>query len=196
MVSACSCCAPADPVGEIVNTYHYDPDKAKELIAQSGLTTPIDLGDIYGGAGGKAELIQQNLADVGIIVQPVSLESYAMVEAYIKGNYVIGIMGGIGGGSMTAAASLANNYGTGGANNLEHFSNPEVDALIAELDKIDKSVDEAGYNAKVQQILEIVVDEAPVFNMGTGSYFSAYVPGLQVPTCNTGLVYLADLSWK
>lgn len=162
------------------------------MIAQSGLSTPIDLGELYGGTGGTAELIQQNLAEVGITCQPVSLEQYAMVDAYLKGNYTIGVMGGIGGGTMTAAATLKNNYSTGGYNNIHHYSNAEVDVLIAELN-ITK--DEARYDELREQILEIIVDDAPIFNLGTGAYFSAYVNGLKVPACNTGMVFFADLAW-
>lgn len=185
-------CAPADSFPEVLNRYHYDVEKAKELIAQSGLSTPIDLGELYGGAGGKAELIQQNLAAVGINCEIVSLEPYAMVSAYIGGNYTIGIMGGIGGGQIRAAGSLASNYSTGGGNNLEHYSDPQVDELIK---KLDKTTDKAEYDKLTEEILNIIADAAPVYNLGTGAYYSAYTKGLKVPVCNTGLVRFSDLSW-
>lgn len=183
---------PVDSVPEGLNQYSYDPEKAKELLAQSGLQTPVDIGEFYGGSGGRAELIQQNLAAVGINCQPVSLENFAMLEAYQKGNYSIGLMGGIGGGYMTGADQLASLYVTGSAANLPHYSNPEVDDLIATL---GKTQDKAEYDALLKQILQLIIDDACSFNTGTGAYFSAYTKGLKVPTADTGLVRFAELSW-
>lgn len=182
----------SDPQPEGVAKYTYDPEKAKELIAQSGLSTPIDLGDIYGGSGGAAELVQQNLADVGITVQPVSLESYAMVEAYLKGNYSIGIMGGIGGGFYVGADALYSMYGTGQGNNLAQYSNPEVDAMLIEL---MGTQDKTNYDAKLKEAMLKIVDDAGSFNLGRGAMFSAYNKNLKVPVCDSGLVHFADLSW-
>lgn len=181
-----------DPLPEGVAKYTYDPEKAKELIAQSGLSTPIDIGDFYGGSGGRAELIQQNLADVGIICQPVSLENFAMLEAYQKGNYSIGMMGGVGGGYLTASDMLSSMYGTGSAYNLPHYSNPELDKMIAEL---DATQDKGEYDAKLKEILELIVEEVPGVCTGKGAFYSAYNKDLKVPTCNTGLVRFAELSW-
>ena len=183
---------PVDPMPEGLNQYTYDPEKAQELVAQSGLETPIDIGDFYGGSGGRAELIQQNLAAVGITCQPVSLENFAMLEAYQKGNYSIGLMGGIGGGYMTAADQLSSMYMTGSAANLAHYSNPEVDELITTL---NGTQDQAAYNELLAEILQIIIDDACSFNIGTGAYFSAYAKGLKVPTADTGLVRFAELSW-
>lgn len=183
---------PVDPTPDGLNMYSYDPEKAKELIAQSGLQTPIDIGDFYGGSGGRAELIQQNLAAVGITCQPVSLENFAMLEAYQKGNYTIGMMGGIGGGYMTAAEQLAALYVTGSAANLPHYSNPQVDEMIATL---GGTQDKAAYDALFKEILETLIDDAGSFCAGKGAFFSAYAKGLKVPTADTGLVRFAELSW-
>lgn len=182
----------SDPMPDGVVKYTYDPEKAKQLIAQSGLTTPIDLGELYGGGGGAAELIQQNLADVGITVQPVSLESYAMVEAYLKGNFSIGVMGGIGGGFYVGADALYSMYGTGQGNNLANYSNPEVDAMLVEL---MGTQDKAAYDAQLKEAMLKIVDDAGSFNLGRGAYFSIYNKNLKVPVCDSGIVHYADLSW-
>ncbi len=183
---------PVDPTPDGLEMYSYNPEKAKELIAQSGLQTPIDIGDFYGGSGGRAELIQQNLAAVGITCQPVSLENFAMLEAYQKGNYTIGMMGGIGGGYMTAADQLSSMYVTGSAANLAHYSNPQVDEMIATL---KGTQDKATYDTLLKEILEDLIDDAGSFCAGKGAYFSAYAKGLKVPTADTGLVRFAELPW-
>ena len=115
-----------------------------------------------------------------------------MLEAYQKGNYSIGLMGGIGGGYMTAADQLSSMYMTGSAANLAHYSNPEVDELIITL---NGTQDQAAYNELLAEILQIIIDDACSFNIGTGAYFSAYAKGLKVPTADTGLVRFAELSW-
>lgn len=182
----------SDPMPDGVVKYTYDPEKARELIAQSGLSTPIDLGELYGGSGGAAELVQQNLADVGITVQPVSLESYAMVEAYLKGNFSIGIMGGIGGGFYVGADALYSMYGTGQGNNLANYSNPEIDAALVEL---LGTQDKETYNTMLKEVMLRLVDDAGSFNLGRGAYFSVYNKNLKVPVCDSGIVNYADLSW-
>lgn len=182
----------SDPLPEGVEKYTYNPEKAKELIAQSGLSTPIDLGEFYGGSGGRAELIQQNLADIGVIVQPVSLENFAMLEAYQKGNYTIGMMGGIGGGYYVGADMLFSCYGTGQPSNLAQYSNPKVDSMI---DELMHTEDKSAYDALLKETLEVIVDDAGSFCAAKGAFFSAFNKDLKVPTCDTGLVRFAELSW-
>lgn len=57
---------------EPIGTYEYDPDLARELLAESGYT-PEQLTFLYAGlasGAGYAELVQAYLADVGITVVP------------------------------------------------------------------------------------------------------------------------------
>ena len=182
----------SDPLPAGVEKYTYDPEKAKELVAQSGLPTPIDLGEFYGGSGGRAELIQQNLADVGIQVQPVSLENFAMLEAYQKGNYTIGMMGGIGGGYYVGADMLFSCYGTGQPANLAQYSNAGVDEMI---EKLMQTQDKDAYNALLKETLEVIVEDAGSFCAAKGAFFSVFNKELKVPVADTGLVRYAELSW-
>lgn len=51
-------------IPEGVQTYTYDPEKAKQLVEESGLSTPIDIGEIIGGNNNGSAEIQNQLEAV------------------------------------------------------------------------------------------------------------------------------------
>jgi len=59
--------------------YNYDPDKAKEYLAKSAYPNGVDIGVINCSAGGyfekMAQVLQQNMADIGIIAKVNCLDS-------------------------------------------------------------------------------------------------------------------------
>lgn len=68
-----------------VNVYSYNPEKAKELLSQAGYPNGLDVGKItcigtlYFNKA--AQVIQQNLSDVGIKVEVEALEQAAVEDA-------------------------------------------------------------------------------------------------------------------
>lgn len=68
-------------------TYTYDPDKAKELLAQAGLSTPVTMkilapnsGPGFGQAAEVVSLLQQDLGEIGIRLEPQFLEFATLVS--------------------------------------------------------------------------------------------------------------------
>ncbi|HEV7250214.1 MAG TPA: ABC transporter substrate-binding protein [Shinella sp.] len=68
-------------------TYTYDPAKAKELLAEAGVTTPVTLkilapnsGPGFGQAADVVALLQQDLGEVGITLEPQFLEFATLVS--------------------------------------------------------------------------------------------------------------------
>ncbi len=72
-----------------VETYEYNPAKAKELLAAAGYPNGIDLGTIWAQTtmyfSKAAQIILQQLADVGITVKLVEREAAAFNDAVYRG---------------------------------------------------------------------------------------------------------------
>lgn len=175
-----------------VKQYTYDPEKAKELLAEAGIETPFDLGLLYAtSANGVSELIQQYLNAVGLIVQPQQLEQYAFIYALMDGDYGMAYLGS-NGGYLTAIEQLEQFYRTGSAMNLQNYSNPEVDKLI---DQIGTEQDSTNRDALILQAFSLIAEDAPVVNTTWDSYYSAHHKDLFVPLGLDANVKLADCHW-
>lgn len=141
--------------------YSYNVEKAKELIAQSGLQTPINIGELYGGnANGSAEIVKQCLAEVGIECEIVQLEGNTMSQAVMSGNFTACII--THSGYVSAAENLRCLYGTGQLYNFSHFSNARVDEL-AEIAMTTQ--DRAEYERVIKEAYEIIVDESTAIGL-------------------------------
>lgn len=73
-------------------TYSYDPQKAKEILAEAGysdgdITVTIKTSENYGTM--VPQVIQQNLADIGITVNIESMDIGAQSEDWLNGNFEI-----------------------------------------------------------------------------------------------------------
>ena len=73
--------------------YNYDPDKAKEYLAKSAYPNGVDIGVINCSAGGyfekMAQVLQQNLADIGITAKVNRLDSATNMNNMRKQNFSI-----------------------------------------------------------------------------------------------------------
>lgn len=170
-----------------VRQYEYNPEKAKELIAESGLATPIDVGEIIGGNNnGSAEMIQQYLAAVGINAKVTSYESNTFVQMLMGGQFSLGITTGSGG--QSAFENLRNFYGTGQPYNFNKFSNARVDEIISEL---QVTTDDAKIDELLTEALNIIVDENTNMNLGIPGRFVVYQKGWNIPPIWNGVDMIA-----
>lgn len=166
-----------------VKQYEYDPEKARQLVAESGLPTPVDVGEIIGGnSNGSAEMIQQYLQAVGIQAQVTSYETNTMVQKLMAGQFGLGITSGSGG--QSAFENLLNYYGSGQPYNFNKFSNAEVDDILA---KMQVTTDAAETQALLTQALNIIVDEHTNMNLGMAARYVVYRAGLEVPPIFNGV---------
>ncbi|TNJ66975.1 ABC transporter substrate-binding protein [Paenibacillus hemerocallicola] len=136
-------------------TFEYNPEKAKQLLAESGwdMNRPLSFYVPTNDKGRElaAEIVAQNLQAVGLKVNLQKFDFATMLQKIKKVDYEMAIFSR----STTVDPSFyfSNWYNTGGGNNWFNYSNPEMDQLIAEGEReVDPIKQKAIYN-KVQELL-------------------------------------------
>ena len=157
--------------GEIFE-YGFDPEMAKQLLAQAGYPDGMTLdAPILTMATDEfsipAQILQAQLGEIGVDVQIRTAEQSALVEDLVLGNYSIAMMGL----SLSVDASmlgLAYKSDYIDALNLARYSNAQVDELFGQADSIlDKPVRAGLY----REALDIASREAaylPLYAMQAG----------------------------
>ncbi|MGM0924119.1 MAG: glutathione ABC transporter substrate-binding protein [Bacillota bacterium] len=147
-----------------VGAYEYDPEKAKELLAEAGVKegTTIKLWTPDGRYlmdSKMAEFIQANLQEVGFKVEFQKWEWSAYSNMLDDPNSGFDlIVGSWGTSTGDADWGLRPLLTTGGSNNYWKFSNPEVDKLVEK----GLSLPELEDRTKVyNEAMTIIKDEAP-----------------------------------
>jgi peptide/nickel transport system substrate-binding protein len=116
--------------------YTYDPEKAKQLLTEMGITTPYDLGVMYiaDSYSTQAQVIQSDLAAVGLDVTLEILEFNAYIDKLMNGECGITMLSmSLEGSTQQYAMAFQSQY-VGAANNVRYV-NDEVDALFDEAAK-------------------------------------------------------------
>jgi peptide/nickel transport system substrate-binding protein len=153
-----------------VQTYEYDPEKAKALLAEAG-ADPASWGELildsyYQDQGSLDAMtaIQSDLAAIGVRVKVQQMESAAWVKWYYEdAKHHISMIGGDGG--LPNAGYGYNSLHTSGAwpkggNGWKgyNYNNPELDALF---DKLLAEFDPAAQQTILQDICRIHAIEQP-----------------------------------
>lgn len=144
----------SDP--ELEGVYPYDPEAARELLAEAGYADGLDLGGMpvtQAAAPGLGEVIQEQLAEVGITVQPESTDSAEIYSIWPQGEHALKI--NFGGSGMEPGSSLNNRFRPG---LLIDETTSEYDELLAEASS--NLLDEDERNARYAEVNRHVVEEA------------------------------------
>ncbi|MFC5591903.1 ABC transporter substrate-binding protein [Sporosarcina soli] len=150
-----------------IEGYPYDPEKAKELLAAAGLADGFEM-DLwampvprpYMPDGAKvAEVIQKNLADVGITAKIVSHEWGTYLDLASKGDADAFMLGWTGdNGDADNFIYVLLDEDNIGSNNYTYYKNDELHALLIEA---QTEVDEEKRNELYKKAQEIIHEEAP-----------------------------------
>lgn len=147
------------------DTFGYNPTEAKRLLAEAGVPNGFTMTVSYptSGSGNMQpgpmnQELQSDLAKVGVKVELKPIEWAAMLTDF-------------GGGKMPDGADAVNisltfiqesfwglAFGTGGAVNVGHYSNPKVDALLAQA---QQELDHTKRYAIYSRITKLVDADAP-----------------------------------
>ncbi|MCL2828088.1 MAG: ABC transporter substrate-binding protein [Oscillospiraceae bacterium] len=142
----------------------FDPDAAQALLEEAGWGDGFSLNIWfnYGNAGRAmmAEIVQFNLAQIGIDVSIEALEWGAYLERTAAGEHDMFILGWV---TMTGDAdygmySLFHSSTHGNAGNRTFYTNERVDAL---LDEGRSESNPARRDAIYRELTEILIEEAP-----------------------------------
>ncbi|MFP4376910.1 MAG: glutathione ABC transporter substrate-binding protein [Spirochaetales bacterium] len=162
------------PISEAVVGYHptlegltYDPDAARELLEEAGLedgfSTTLWTNDNPTRVA-IAEIVQNNLAEVGIEVSIEVLEWGAYLSQTAEGLHDMFILGWV---TVTGDAdygmyALLHSSNHGAAGNRSFFASERADELL------DRGRRETDPDARVElyhEVQEILVEEAPMLNL-------------------------------
>ena len=149
-----------------VNAYPFDPDKARQLVTESGWDTGREVEMMYVPGGNKTfdnmvPIIQAQLADVGVKIKLLQLDAAELnkklvaesdYDLYIGGGGVYGADPGI-----SAKYYISTNLTPGGANSV-HYINPEIDDLYA---RGREAGTQEERKAIYEQIATILNDDCP-----------------------------------
>jgi peptide/nickel transport system substrate-binding protein len=138
-----------------------DADKAKSLLQQAGVTTPLQVEYLglpqYPELLKTGEVIQQQLKPIGIDMTIKQVEVGVWFDAFVKGNYQITSA------YQERTIDPDNFYAlvvhSGGDINTTGYSNPQADQLI---DQARTETDTQKRFALYQQLRQIVFDDSPI----------------------------------
>ncbi|MEI5908536.1 ABC transporter substrate-binding protein [Bacillus spongiae] len=152
---------------DAIEEYEYNPEKAKELLAEAGLADGFEMElwampvpRPYMPDGEKAaEAIQANLADVGIKAEIVSYEWATYLEKARNGEADAFLLGWTGdNGDPDNFLYVLLDEDNIGSNNYSYFKNDETHKLLIEA---QSELDEAKRIELYKEAQEIIHEEAP-----------------------------------
>ena len=173
--------------------YGYDPEKAKELLAEAGypdgFTTKMWVPQgRYQGAEEAAQAVQAQLAEVGVDAEMEIIEWSTLLDKITAGPddaewemLLLGFAPATNDADWQLFTQFHTDNWSPNSNNASFYSNPEVDAL---LEKGKFSTDPAVRQEAYAELLDIVLEEAPEIYL----YQTTQIYGVRDPV--QGLTYL------
>jgi peptide/nickel transport system substrate-binding protein len=138
--------------------FEHDPDRARDLLEEAGVGS-IDM-DImvtneFPETVTAAQVIADQLGDVGITVQIRELDFSEWLDEQGEGNFDSFMLGWL--GNIDPDDFYYAQHHSSGGFNFHGYSNPEVDEL---LDQARQEVDEDARKDLYDEAVELIVDEA------------------------------------
>ena len=174
------------------NAPEYNPERAKELLAQAGISTPYNLGKVLTMSVFQSltEQMQADLAAVGINFEIESVDPNTWVQRFVTGDYTMTFV------SQTFSQDKAHFFnaffGTGSSGNYTFYSNAEMDAL---LERLNNAATDAEVDAITLEVIKMLNEELPMIHLFDQSSFYAFNKNLVVKLDGRGNVDLSGFYW-
>lgn len=181
----CSPLAPASPYSdESIECSTRDIDRAKELIADSGVSTPIPVTLTVGTSPENlriGQVLQSQAKEAGFEVEVASTEFTSALDASDAGNFDTFQVGWS--GRVDPDGNTYNFWHTGSSLNRSGYSNPEVDELLEQA-RLTADLEER--KDLYTQATEIVLEDRPLIYLYHPVNYLATTPDV------VGVEYYAD----
>lgn len=175
--------------------YTYDPEKAKELLAEAGIETPYNLGSLLVAEeySSMATVIQNDLKQVGLETEIDTREFNSFIGSLTQGDYTISALQmTLEGDTQQLEMAFITDY-IGMANNAR-YSDPEMDDLF---DQTRTETDTEKRAELFNQIFTKAQDEAIYAVLCNPLTIYAYNADLNCPEFPLeGNYYIYDFSWQ
>lgn len=141
-----------------IKSYRYDLNKAKKLLDEANWDSSKVLKFVVPSGNTTreqmADLLVQNLSDIGIKVEIAKYDIATAIEKARSGEFDMFVLGF----PFTLDPDTSSYYATGGANNFYNYSNPKLDQLLQ--DGL-KEVDQEKRKSIYFEVQELLSEELP-----------------------------------
>lgn len=157
--------------------YEYDPDQARDLLDQAGVEEGQTLGLMvtseYPETVEAAQVIQSNLADVGVEVEIQDEPFSTWLDRQSSGDFDSWMLGWL--GNLDPFGFYHAQHLCDGSNNFQGYCNEDVDTL---LNQAAAETDQEARKSLYDQAAELIVDDASYIYLYNPDVVQAWVPGL------------------
>ena len=158
--------------------FERDVDQARQLLQQAGVPTPLTMGlmvtDEFPETVTAAQVIASQLDEIGVTVEIETLDFATWLDRQGQGDFDAFYLGWL--GNLDPAAYYQEQHQTGGPNNYQGYSNPQVDQL---LQQGAVETDEDARKQVYDQAAQIIVDDVSYLYLYNPDVVQAWAPGLQ-----------------
>lgn len=170
-----------------------DIERAKALLAEAGVETPLNIEMTIGNdpvAQQRGQVVQAMAAEAGFNISLRTTEFATLLAENKAGNFELSMQGWS--GRIDPDANIHPFVHTSGANNDQHYSNAEVDAL---LDQARAEPDPAVRKELYDKTTEILQHDLPLIYLYHQKYFYTVRSGIEgfVPYSD-GIIRLRGVS--
>jgi peptide/nickel transport system substrate-binding protein len=133
----------------------YDPDQAKKLLKDAGVTTPYRITMLTSNTPASlqfAQALQAMVKESGFDLKLEPVEFTSLLDLQDQGKYQMLQLGWS--GRIDPDANITNFIGTGGSQNVAGYSNPEVDSLLDQARQVQDVGQRGDLYGQVQALLQ------------------------------------------